>query len=599
MLSGNTDIIFGSPEEHLGPLTSLTLDLRRLGTGVVGYVVESTAKPALYLIGPLPGEIETDNVANLSGYPTLLPTGRAWSGGVVTFTFQNISPGYYRAVVVPARIEMQAVGGGRAPARYQLPSGDIWDGWTLNVLHGVTIPDTDIVLGVDDTPQDQIYNVGQNVAPHPSLTQGFAAEPPAEAVVLLDGNQLEIGTPEMSGEILEIRAPEGATVDLVIEPLLSSLNKTLYETYLVRTSHIEDGVDIHRYTSAGPIDNIQYAVYFNHSTLGQLPTNANGRVLNSAPVIRKPKPANQDPLFEYMSTTAVDVETDNVYQKASYLVTPQMIPLNLAGEEDTEWRYQTKPIITMLTEVNEHINPYEDIRVLNRIQAVGGVYRRNKPVLTENSPVAIFDLPLASVIKVYVDGVLSWWGKTRLIPLILNPERYMSISGRQISSYEEYSLMLRDIWTASTEATRLWKCSFPGTGVLRSAPPSMQEFVLVYLLVSGNGGLYMDGADGGFSVKVGDTSYSGRTDNSLRRRLSELAHLLSICQESMEIFPESTTYMTHSDPGSLAPKEFRETMHTISSYYAPFNYSDEEYLPTHSNRRKNIPPLEMRRFFRY
>jgi hypothetical protein len=594
---------FGYPIEQVGLLTELTLDLRAAGTGLVGYVSAVDPKPALYVLGPFPEDVDPEDTTAWDTVPQTNPLARSWSGGLVSFTFaESFSQGNYRVVVVPSRIDMvDAVGTRLGAPDLRDRQGVVWTGWTLTVIEDPRTPNTAEVLG-EETAPDVVVPVGANVAPAPASETALRLP---QATVLIDNRVVEAGVSELSGEMIEVRAPAGSDVRFVVEPLIAGSRETLYDRYRVETEVVNDATGMTlRIGSAGLVDNYLTAVYRGHDTVGRLPTGADGRLLYGVPVVRTPVPAAVDPLVVPLVEEVTDPATSNRYAVVTYAVTPESAPLDATGATDDDWAYGSRPVVYPIELVDATDTPATNPRALGRMSLTGALYL-NEPVgyeITDQTKVGVFDFPLCSRLRVYVDGVQVWWGQTRLLPVVVRPERWTVSGGPGLVSAAARADALVQLWQASSQALRRWRCVFPGSGSLRPVPESMEAFVLTYLLVETDGGLLTDGTQGKVSVQVGDNTFSGQSDYALRRRLSALEDLLAACVPETPLFPEDDLPSTSAYAGSLAsPSHYpAATYHDVTAPYAPTNPSsgnphDAMATRTGLRRRDLFDPSNMRR----
>ncbi|RME29042.1 MAG: hypothetical protein D6800_03245 [Candidatus Zixiibacteriota bacterium] len=334
---------------------------------------------------------------------------------------------------------------------------------------------------------------------------------PAPAQVYLDGKLLKPGQPDLSGEVLTIVADPSAQIELIVEPLLGE--DTLYQRYLHHTDVIENGVLYQHWGSAGLIQNYKYAVYYGHQTQGKMLLDG-GRFLIATPVLRIPS-AN-DPLIG-RNTQTLQAGL-NSYQVTSLDVTPYK---NIEIDGIPVQQYQPRPFV-----IPENIVDPNDTPQTNPFLFPGYLYLDSLQPLDGDEQMAVFDLPLNSRIYVVVNGQEVWWGQTRLLPMLVSPRRIQ----RSFSSMEELADLSYWIWRASMEALSLWKCALPS-----SVNVTMEEFVLSRVAY---GWPREDGSQGSIRVQVGDTSFSGTSDHSLKRRLANLAEMLRACQDDPGLFPE-------------------------------------------------------------
>lgn len=542
---------YGFPRESLGALKEITLDLRTVEDGLIGYVSKVDPSPALELIGPFPEDVELGDRNAWDDLPRIAPSSRQFSGGIITFMFaEPIPQGTYRAVVHASRIEMKTKDGTRtgAPTLTMPDSDEAWDGWFLTVLdepHETTgAPDIELPIEGDPITLSEVNQLF-----------GSGASTPSNVTVYLDNKKLPIGSSELSGEVLEIRGADLSKISIEFQSLLPRTVESLYEKYVTKNYVVEstEGLDIVRYTSVGPSDNYYSAVYHGTDTLGKLVTNDESRLLFAVPFTQKettPSATSKLTLDEIGNETD---EAGNTYKLYKYYKKPQVSPLDEEGEVDTDWESDSIYfVVDVDTSVDPSHTPKEDPTILQEIVDGPAVYRGATAFLTDTTKVGILDLPLNCRVYIKLDNEVVWWGQTRALPALLTPEHFSSFGGPTPNTPQERADVIKAILLASAQALRLWKCKLPRANDVILAPASMQEFILVWLLVNSSGGLYQTGHTGSVSIRIGDNYYQGTSDNSLRDRLSALANLLAACNPDVPLFAEDSMYATNAYVASQA-----------------------------------------------
>lgn len=501
---------FGNPVEAYEPLRTLTLDLPK----GVGFVTDPQAGyPALYLIGPLVDNVELDQQAQI------IPATRSFVSGqrTVVHTFTDpIPPGTYRVVVHQSRIKDTD----NAAINLVDDLGEAWTGWSLTVLKGARqIPQPaepePVVIETSLNPPVQVFS--QN-----------------DITVKLDGKTIPIGTGGLSGEILSVETTtEPSTIRMEIEYLTLGQGASLYELYLNRIGPTEDGgVYKTHFAAAGPMFDYKWAVYNGNRTDGRPPVDTLGKLIFATATMHEPKATTSLPLLVFNVTEEHQpLNHPNTYDLVTYTVTPRT-------EQDLA-SYSTQKFIIPRTLADADDTPATNPRLFP-----SGFYLPDAAPLASSDLAASLDLPINATIRLYVDEREVWWGQTRLVPLMITPQRLYMLQQESATTAAELSRAALDIWRASIEIMQMWPCKMPtSTSGAISVPPTFEEYILTRLAL---GWPREDNLTGRVTVRLGDHLYSGVNDNTLQRRLQALATLLSDCTTQVPLFPE------HESPSAVA-----------------------------------------------
>lgn len=549
---------FGTPEQAYAKLRKITLDLPEN----IAFVNDSSNnKPALYLIGPL-----VDDGRELTDFPQIHPIDRNWKDRVVNFVFDGIDQGTYQVVFHASRV--RTVSGD--PLELTYDDGNPWAGWVLSVLPGsreLQDPEDETEVEIPDGIDSPLYGLSA-----PSLK------------VYLDGASKPTGSCELSGEVLTVETVGPADVQIKILPLLpgATSGNTLYERYIVRTTQeLDDQTTVlNHFTSAGPMFAYKWAKYFGCDTEGTIPSHQGG-ILISTGVVRAVTAATEDPYITHsVDEGFILPDHDNSYDVVQYSVNTQNPNAKLSN-------YTTRKFVFPDTIIDTNNTPGNNTGLI-----ADSIYYPYDETVTSADNVGVLDLPIMSRIQIFIDGELSWWGQTRMLPLLIRTDQYgLQTGSTSASAGEEADLKFR-IWRASVEALSLWKCSLPtnGAGTVY-VPRTMSEYVATRLAY---GWPYENGTQGSVTVRVGDHFFQSKSDHSLVSRLQNLASLLEQCVEVPGIMPEDDMFADTAYLASEAnPKYYPEQgAYSITQTIAPL-ISSEHLFPNDPNRY--LDPLEMRR----